>query len=63
MLVIGRRPGQSITIETPEGKVVISFVPYKNAFRFAIEAPRSIRVYRTEAEQYKNPKIGCPDDL
>jgi carbon storage regulator CsrA len=48
MLVLSRKPGQSILIKTPHGTV---FIHTLREDRIGIEAPRNFRVTREELDE------------
>ena len=49
MLVLSRKPGESITIETSDGPIEVKVVQWVNGkARLGIEAPKKFLVYRTE---------------
>lgn len=48
MLLLGRKPGESVTIYTTDGPIVVTLVASRCGTRLGIEAPRQVRVVRTE---------------
>ena len=50
MLVISRREGESITIQTPEGPVTVTIIGIRsnNGIRIGVEAPEEVSIYREE---------------
>jgi len=50
MLVISRKKGESITIQTPEGPVTVTIMGIRsnNAIRIGVEAPEEVSIYREE---------------
>lgn len=50
MLVISRKKGESITIQTPEGPVTITVIGIRsnNAIRIGVEAPEEVSIHREE---------------
>ena len=52
MLVLTRKSGQAIVLETENGPVIIEVNSIRgNQFKFAIEAPQSVRIKRMEAKE------------
>ena len=49
MLILSRREGESLTLETADGPVTIILIAYRGSqTRVGVEAPESVRVLRTE---------------
>lgn len=48
MLLLGRRHNESVTIYTSDGPIVVTLVESRNGTRIGIEAPRQVRIIRTE---------------
>ena len=49
MLVMSRKPQQSITIKHPDGNIVVKVISTsKSQARVGIEAPSSVNILRTE---------------
>jgi carbon storage regulator len=50
MLIISRKTGESITMQTPEGEVIVTVlgIQSNDGIRVGIEAPKKIPIYREE---------------
>jgi carbon storage regulator len=50
MLIISRKTGESITMQTPEGEVTVTVlgIQSNDGIRVGIEAPKKIPIYREE---------------
>jgi len=49
-LVLSRREGEKLLIDTRDGRIVVKVVRVKSAVKLAIMAPRSVLVLRNELE-------------
>lgn len=57
MLILSRKPGEDIIIETSDGPVLIRVIdmPQRNRCRIGVDAPKTCRILRAEL-------IPTPDD-
>lgn len=64
MLLLGRRHNESVTIYTSDGPIVVTLVESRNGTRIGIDAPRSVRIVRTELIEQKpameTENVGIP---
>lgn len=57
MLVLSRKLGEKIVIQSAEGPVMVTVVKIdRNQIRLGIEAPINVRVYREEIAPSRSPE-------
>jgi carbon storage regulator len=57
VLVLTRKQGQKIFIDTPQGPITVTFVQLdRGKIRLGIDAPPSMRVLREELQLGEKPK-------